>query len=120
MPAEAKLSLPGLALAYAISAGIVFTGTDGLTSTTFRTRNSLANGKTVGEEVSWRCFARWRDPHRAACLHSSYLRPLRPRTAFGQFDCNSRVALPISSTGITPRRARLLSAMATASSGTDC
>ena len=52
-----------------------------------------------------------------ACLHSSYL---RPRTTFGQFDCNSCIALLMSSSGITPRRTRLLSVMDTASSGTDC
>jgi len=52
-----------------------------------------------------------------ACLHSSYL---RLRTTFGQFDCNSCIALLMSSSGITPRSARLLSVMDTASSGTDC
>ena len=52
-----------------------------------------------------------------ACLHSSYL---RPRTTFAQFDCSSCIALLMSASGITPRRARLLSVMDTASSGTDC
>jgi hypothetical protein len=37
---------------------------------------------------------------------------------FGQFDCNVCIALLMSFSGITPRRARLLSLMDTASSGT--
>ena len=39
---------------------------------------------------------------------------------FGQFDCNVCIALLMSSSGITPRSARLLSLMDTASSGTAC
>jgi len=39
---------------------------------------------------------------------------------FGQFDCNVCIALLMCSSGITPRRARLLSLMDTSSSGTAC
>ena len=52
-----------------------------------------------------------------ACLQSSHL---RPRTNFGQFDCNSCIAVLMSASGITPRRACWLSVMDTASYGTDC
>jgi len=45
---------------------------------------------------------------------------LGPRTTFGQFDCNSPIASLMSAIGITPRRARPLSIIETASSGTDC
>src|SRR5438445_13855575 len=43
-PGDSTLILPGLALAYAISSGIVLTGSDGCTVTTLGTRRMLATG----------------------------------------------------------------------------
>jgi hypothetical protein len=44
LPADAILTLPGFALVYAISSGIVLTDTDGLTTTTRPTRIMPATG----------------------------------------------------------------------------
>jgi hypothetical protein len=46
LPEDAMLSLPGLALAYAINSGIDLTGTDGFTTTTFGKRIRPATGST--------------------------------------------------------------------------
>ena len=51
MPVDAKLILPGLALAYAINAGTVFAGNDGLTSMMWGVERDARDRRNVADEI---------------------------------------------------------------------